>query len=167
MTRLFLGLGSNIEPARYLPLGLSELEALLGALRISPVYEGAAIGFSGAPFWNLVIEAQTSLAVGELQRAIRTIEYAHGRPENASRFSPRSLDIDILVYGDVCGVVDGVALPRGEILENAFVLRPLAELAADAIHPGVNKSFGELWTAYDAASQPLSPVSLDAESLRN
>ena len=73
MTRLFLGLGSNIEPARYLPLGLSELEGLLGSLRVSPVYEGAAIGFSGAPFWNLVVEAQTSLSVGELQKAIRDI----------------------------------------------------------------------------------------------
>ncbi|WOJ92956.1 2-amino-4-hydroxy-6-hydroxymethyldihydropteridine diphosphokinase [Congregibacter variabilis] len=161
MTRLFLGLGSNIEPARYLPLGLSKLEALLGKMRVSPVYEGAAIGFSGAPFWNLVIEAQTSLSVGELQSALRVIEYAHGRAKDASRFSPRSLDIDILLYGDVCGVVDGVVLPRGEILENAFVLRPLAELAPDAIHPGVHKSFSELWGDYDADSQPLTPVSLD------
>ncbi|EED30582.1 2-amino-4-hydroxy-6-hydroxymethyldihydropteridine pyrophosphokinase [gamma proteobacterium NOR5-3] len=167
MTRLFLGLGSNIEPARYLPLGLSELEGLLGSLRVSPVYEGAAIGFSGAPFWNLVVEAQTSLSVGELQSALRTIEYAHGRAKNASRLSPRSLDIDILIYGDACGVVDGVVLPRGEILQNAFVLRPLAELAPDAVHPGVKKSFGELWAKYDAASQPLTPVSLDDVSVRN
>lgn len=167
MTRLFLGLGSNIEPARYLPLGLLELKALLGTLRVSPVYEGAAIGFSGAPFWNLVVEARTSLAVGELQKAIRDIEYAHGRAKNASRLSPRSLDIDILIYGDECGVIDGVVLPRGEILENSFVLRPLAELAPAAMHPGVKKSFGELWADYDAASQPLTPVSLDGSSLRS
>lgn len=167
MTTLFLGLGSNIEPARYLPLGLSELEGLLGTLRVSPVYEGAAIGFAGAPFWNLVVEAQTSLAVGALQEAIRSIEYAHGRAINASRLSPRSLDIDILVYGNECGVVDGVVLPRGEILENAFVLRPLAELAPHSMHPGVHKSFGELWADYDAAAQPLSAVSLDVQFLRS
>lgn len=167
MTRLFLGLGSNIEPARYLPLGLSELRALLGDLRVSPVYEGASIGFTGAPFWNLVVEAQTSMTVGDLQKAIRDIEYAHGRAKDASRFSPRSLDIDILIVGDECGVVDGVVLPRGEILDNAFVLRPLAELAPDAMHPGVHKSFGELWAGYDADSQPLTPVSLGAESLRS
>lgn len=162
MTRLFLGLGSNIEPRRYLPLGLTELETLLGPLRLSPVYEGAAIGFNGEPFWNLVVEAETSLSVADLQRALRTIEYAHGRPQNASRCSPRSLDIDILVYGDLCGVVDGVVLPRGEILENAFVLRPLAELAPEALHPVAGRSYRELWETYDAASQPLRLVSLDA-----
>lgn len=167
MTPLFLGLGSNIEPARYLLRGLAELEALLGTLRVSPVYEGAAIGFAGAPFWNLVVEAETSLAVGDLQAALRGIEYAHGRPQNATRCSPRSLDIDILTYGDVCGVVDGVVLPRGEILENAFVLRPLAELAQHSLHPGVGKAYGELWRDYDAASQPLTLVSLDLESLRS
>lgn len=161
MSRLFLGLGSNIEPQRYLPLGLAELEALLGPLRLSPVYEGAAIGFQGEPFWNLVVEANTALDVGDLQRALRTIEYAHGRPENASRCSPRSLDIDILLYGDLCGVIDGVELPRGEILDNAFVLRPLAELAPEDVHPVAGLSYRELWAAYDASSQPLRAVSLD------
>lgn len=167
MTQLFLGLGSNIEPARYLSLGLEELEALLGELRVSSVYEGAAIGFAGAPFWNLVVETQTLLSVGDLQAALRSIEYAHGRPENASRFSPRSLDIDILVYGDVCGVIEGVVLPRGEILDNAFVLRPLAELAPGGMHPSDGRSYAELWQQYDTASQPLRAVSLDAESLLN
>ncbi|WOJ96945.1 2-amino-4-hydroxy-6-hydroxymethyldihydropteridine diphosphokinase [Congregibacter brevis] len=161
MTQLFLGLGSNIEPQRYLPLGLAELESLLGPLRLSPVYEGAAIGFNGAPFWNLVVEASTSLSVGELQVALRTIEYAHGRPQNASRNSPRSLDIDILIYGELSGVVDGVVLPRGEILENAFVLRPLAELAPDDRHPVNGRTYSDLWNAYDAAAQPLQAVALE------
>lgn len=167
MMRLFLGLGSNIEPAHYLPLGLTELESLLGTLRVSPVYEGAAVGFAGAPFWNLVVEARCALSVGDLQKAVRTIEYAHGRPKDASRFSPRSLDIDILMYGELCGVVDGVVLPRGEILENAFVLRPLAELAPEVVHPGVKSSFAELWRDYDARAQPLTPVSLAGHSVRN
>ncbi|MDP5053790.1 MAG: 2-amino-4-hydroxy-6-hydroxymethyldihydropteridine diphosphokinase [Congregibacter sp.] len=167
MTRLFLGLGSNIEPARYLPLGLAELENLLGSLRASRVYEGAAIGFSGAPFWNLVVEAQTELSVGDLQAALRAIEYAHGRPVQASRFSPRSLDIDILIYGDSCGVVDGVVLPRAEILDNAFVLRPLAELAGSSLHPAVGRTYAELWQAYDAESQPLTPVAWDGQVLRS
>jgi 2-amino-4-hydroxy-6-hydroxymethyldihydropteridine diphosphokinase len=167
VTRLFLGLGSNIEPARYLPLGLAELETLLGSLRVSKVYEGAAIGFSGAPFWNLVVEAQTELTVGDLQTALRVIEYAHGRPAQASRFSPRSLDIDILVYGDICGVIDGVVLPRAEILDNAFVLRPLAELAASCVHPAVGRTYAELWQDYDAGSQPLTVVSWDAPVVRS
>ena len=59
----------------------------------------------------------------------------HGRPANATRFSARQLDIDILTYDEVVGTVEGVQLPRGEILENAFVLCPLAELAPDTLHP--------------------------------
>ncbi len=157
---IFLGLGSNIEPARYLRIGLEALEALLGNLRRSAVYEGAAIGFVGDPFWNLVVAAETRLSVGELQMALREIEYAHGRPKNATSKSPRTLDIDILTHGDLVGKVDGVLLPRPEILKNAFVLRPLAELAGDAVHPSEGRSYAALWADYDQARQPLEEVRL-------
>ena len=160
MTDIFLGLGSNIEPAQHLRVGLAKLESLLGPLRQSAVYEGAAIGFDGDPFWNLVVGAQTELSVGELQVALRQIEFAHGRPRNATSNSPRTLDIDILTYGELVGKVDGVLLPRPEILKNAFVLRPLAEVAGEAVHPGEGRGFGELWSAYDQASQPLREVTL-------
>lgn len=160
MTRIYLGLGSNIEPRRHLPRGLTELTGLLGPLRCSPVYEGAAIGFDGEPFWNLVIEGRTELSVGALQGALREIEYRHGRPRNAGRLTPRTLDIDILTHGDLVGTVDGVELPRPEITANAFVLRPLAELAGNVRHPAMNATYAELWRAYDQASQPLTPVAL-------
>jgi 2-amino-4-hydroxy-6-hydroxymethyldihydropteridine diphosphokinase len=162
MTRIFLGLGSNIEPAHYLPIALGELRALFGELRCSAVYEGAAMGFRGDPFWNLVVSARTALPVGALQRALRAIEYAHGRPRDATPASPRTLDIDILTYGDTVGRIDGVALPRDEILRHAFVLRPLAELAPDARHPQCGQSYAALWAAFDQAAQPLRPVLLQA-----
>ena len=71
----------------------------------------------------------------ELARNLRQIEIEHGRPADATRFSARQLDIDILTYDDRVGLIDGVQLPRDEILENAFVLCPLAELSPDALHP--------------------------------
>ena len=160
MKELFLGLGSNVRPQHFLPIGLRELNDLLGPLSQSAVYEGAAIGFSGDPFWNLVVRAETELAVGELQSALRDIEFRHGRAANATRFSARTLDIDILTLGDLSGLVDGVRLPRPEITENAFVLRPLAELAGDAMHPELKRSYAELWAEYDQASQPLRCVAL-------
>jgi 2-amino-4-hydroxy-6-hydroxymethyldihydropteridine diphosphokinase len=158
MPRVYLGVGSNIERERYITVGLDALQGLFGELALSPVYDSAAIGFNGQPFLNLVVAVDTDLGVGELQRRLRHIEVEHGRPPDASRFSARQLDIDILTYGDVTGLVEGVELPRGEILENAFVLRPLADLAPEEFHPSVGRRYRDLWRDYDRASQPLARV---------
>jgi 2-amino-4-hydroxy-6-hydroxymethyldihydropteridine diphosphokinase len=158
MARVYLGVGSNIERERYIVAGLDALQGLFGELALSSVYDSAAIGFEGQPFLNLVVRVDTDLGVGELARRLRHIEIEHGRPVNATRYSPRQLDIDILTYDDACGVIDGVELPRTEILENAFVLCPLAELAPETLHPDVRQSYSDLWRAYDQASQPLVKV---------
>ena len=158
MVRVYLGVGSNIERERYITAGLDALQGLFGNLLLSPVYDSAAIGFEGQPFLNLVVGVDTELRPGELYRRLRHIEYEHGRPPNASRFSARQLDIDILTWGDASGEVEGVTLPRGEILENAFVLRPLADLAPGACHPVDGRSYAELWRTYDQASQSLQRV---------
>lgn len=158
MTRVYLGLGSNIERERYIVAGLDALHTAFGTLSVSSVYDCAAIGFDGQPFLNLVVGLDTRVPLGELARGLRHIELEHGRPVNATRFSPRQLDIDILTYGDEVGVRDGVHLPRGEILENAFVLCPLAELAPTGVHPGVGEQYADLWRAFDQAAQPLQKV---------
>lgn len=158
MARIYLGLGSNIERERYLTAGLDALKVLLGELELSSVYDGPALGFDGQPFLNMVVGAETDLALATLAGRLRHIEYEHGRPQNATRFSARQLDIDILTYDDFVGTQDGLTLPREEILESAFVLRPLAELAPDAVHPVAGRSFRALWRAFDAAAQPLARV---------
>ena len=160
MTEVLLGLGSNIDARKNLPAGLAELGSLFGTVECSPVYEGAAIGVAGDPFMNLVVAAETDLGVGELQRTLRAIEFAHGRPQNAERCSPRTLDIDILLFGDASGLVDGIELPRREILQHAFVLRPLSDLRPSMKHPVDGRSFAELWAAFDQEAQPLLAVSL-------
>lgn len=155
MARVYLGLGSNIERERYITAGLDALAGLFGELALSPVYDSAAIGFEGQPFLNMVVGIETGLGVGELARQIRHIEVEHGRPENAQRYTPRQLDIDILTYDDLTGVIDGVELPRAEILENAFVLSPMADLAPGERHPVDGRSYAELWAAYDQSRQAL------------
>ena len=157
MARVYLGLGSNIERERYITAGLDALASLFGELTVSPVYDSAAVGFEGQPFLNLVVGIETELSVAELAKRLRHIEFEHGRPQNATRFSPRHLDIDILTYDDLVGVIDGVELPRGEILENAFVLRPLADLAPSVNHPTDGRSFHELWQSLDMSAQVLVP----------
>lgn len=158
MARVYLGLGSNIERERYLTAGLDALQGLLGELALSSVYDSAAIGFDGQPFLNLVLAADTDLPLQQLAARLRHIEFEHGRPVDASRYSPRQLDIDILTYDDVVGEFAGVTLPRDEILENAFVLCPLAELAPEELHPVERRSYRDLWQDYDQSSQPLSKV---------
>ena len=161
MPRVYLGVGSNIERERYITAGLDALEGLFGEMLLSPFYDSEAIGFEGQPFLNLVVGVSTDLAVGELQKRLRHIEYEHGRPANATRNSPRQLDIDILTYDDRVGMFEGVELPRGEIVENAFVLKPLSDLAPMQRHPVDGRTYSELWAGYDASSQAVRPVQID------
>ena len=158
MAQVFLGIGSNIERERYITAGLEALHALFRGLALSSVYDSAALGFTGQPFLNLVAEVHTDIVLAELAAQLRHIEVEHGRPANATRFSARHLDIDILTYGDAVGIYSGVQLPRDEILENAFVLCPLAELSPATLHPVVQRSYLSLWQSYDQSSQPLSRV---------
>jgi 2-amino-4-hydroxy-6-hydroxymethyldihydropteridine diphosphokinase len=161
MASVYLGVGSNIERERYIVAGLDALQALFGELALSPVYDSEAIGFEGQPFFNLVVAVDTELSVAELAARLRHIETEHGRPENAWPNSSRQLDIDILLYDQLVGVIDGVELPRGEILHNAFVLRPLAELAPELVHPVAEQSYHALWQAYDKSAQALKRVDFE------
>jgi len=155
---VFLSLGSNIDREHNIRGGLDALAALFGTLQLSPVYESEAVGFDGAPFLNLVVAMQTDMPVGELAQALRDIEAAHGRTRGEKKFSSRTLDIDILTYGDVTGEVDGVSLPRDEILKHAFVLTPLADIAAEVLHPALKESYATLLARLDMSKQKLWQV---------
>ena len=157
MTRVYISIGSNIERYRHVQAALDALSEWFGELRISPVYESESVGFEGSDFLNLVVAIDTELSVGELTRRFKRLEAVNGRKSGAPKFSPRTLDLDILTYGDTMGEVDGVQLPRAEILKNAFVLRPLADIAPDERHPVCGQSYGELWRAYNPG-QKLWPV---------
>lgn len=158
MAKVLLSIGSNIDQQRYITAGLDALSKQFGMLLISSVYESVAIGFDGDNFYNLVVGIETELCVGELSHYLKALEDKNGRRRDCPKFSARTLDIDILTYDDTVGTKDGVLLPRQEVLENAFVLLPLAELVPDDVHPVAMLSYEMLWQDYDR-DQVLWPIS--------
>ena len=156
--RVYISIGSNVDRERHVTVALDALAEAFGNLQLSSVYESESVGFAGSPFYNLVAGIDTDMSVGELARDFKALELQHGRLPGALKFSPRTLDLDILLYGDQVGEVEGVELPRAEVLTNAFVLQPLAEIAPDLRHPVCGHSYATLWQAYNTP-QRLWPVS--------
>jgi len=161
MARVYVSIGSNIEREASVRGGVAELKARFGPLLLSSVYESTAVGFSGDDFYNLAAGFDTELDVHEVVAALRRIEGDFGRNRSGPRFSSRTLDIDLLTYDALILDENGLVLPRPEILENAFVLRPLADIAPDVVHPSVGRTYRELWMAFDAEKQPLWEVAFE------
>ena len=90
---------------------------------------------------------------------LKAIEDRNGRLRSGPRFSARTLDLDLLLYDDL--VLETPRIPRDEILRYAFVLRPLAELDPQLVHPVTGRSMAELWAEFDASGQPMRQVALD------
>ncbi|MDG5499791.1 2-amino-4-hydroxy-6-hydroxymethyldihydropteridine diphosphokinase [Marinobacter sp. BGYM27] len=146
--RVYISIGSNIERERHIHAALNALAEHYGRLTVSSVYESEAVGFDGEHFLNLVVGLQTEESVSTLSRFLKALEAENGRHHDAPKFSARTLDLDILTYDDRVGVFDGVELPRSEILTNAFVLCPLAEIAPVDQHPVNGQNYTELWSQY-------------------
>ncbi|PIE24865.1 MAG: 2-amino-4-hydroxy-6-hydroxymethyldihydropteridine diphosphokinase [Neptuniibacter caesariensis] len=158
MAAVFVSIGSNIDRKRYISNALDELSAIFGKVRLSSVYESEAVGFDGDNFYNLVAHFETRLSIAQLSMTLKQIEDKNGRCRQGPKFSGRTLDIDILTYDDRVGIIDGVQLPRDEIVQNAFVLLPLAEIAGTELHPELKQSYAELWQQYDKEKQQLWAV---------
>ncbi|WP_425929636.1 2-amino-4-hydroxy-6-hydroxymethyldihydropteridine diphosphokinase [Pseudomonas sp. NyZ201] len=155
LTRVYLGLGSNVERERHLTAGLDALAGFLQQMECSPVFESQAVGIKSGPFLNLVVTGLTDLPLIELDRRLKFIEADNGRYAPERKGLP--LDIDVLMYGDLHGNFDGLILPRAEILKNAFVLWPLSLIAPQLVHPGAGKSIAQLWSEA-RIDQVLAPV---------
>lgn len=162
MRLVSVSIGSNIERDYHIRACLTALNTTFHNLRISRVYESEPVGFEdGRNFYNLVATFESDWSVAELQAWCKRIEYEHGRQPDTPKFSPRKLDIDLLTVGSLIGSIDGVKLPRDEILHHAFVLRPLAELLPEASHPVDRRRYAELWSCFNPGTQRLWPVAFD------
>ncbi len=128
----FLGLGSNLaNPEEQVLAAFTQIAATPGVtlLRRSSLYRTAPIGFADQPdFINAVAEIATTMAPEELLEAMLNIEHSHGRIREFQN-APRTLDVDLLLYGDVVLDTDSLTLPHPRAHERAFVLHPLLEIA--------------------------------------
>lgn len=157
MAIVYISLGSNIDRKKHVKQGITALKSAFGELTLSSLFESESIGFKGAAFYNMVIALNTSASITDVSKQLREIEYAHGRSKNAKKFSPRTLDLDILLYDDLV-LEQPAQIPRNEITTNAFVLWPLAEIAPQRKHPILKQTYQQLWQAFDKQSQQLIPV---------
>lgn len=161
MTRVYLSLGSNIEPEKNLRAALAQLRARFGAIEVSRACRTEAVGFEGPAFLNLAVGLDTDDNPESLDTWLHALEDRHGRRRDVPRFSSRTLDVDIVLFGEQ--VVDGpghLQVPRDD-LKHAFVLAPLAEIASEAIHPVTGKTMGELWRAHPEHGVPMERVLLE------
>jgi 2-amino-4-hydroxy-6-hydroxymethyldihydropteridine diphosphokinase len=145
----YISIGSNIDRERHIPASIQALKASFGRLSVSSIYESESVGFSGDPFFNLVVGFESDHEVNKIMQILRQIELDNGRNRECKKFSARTLDLDLILYGDLI-VNDGrIQIPRDEIERYAFVLEPLAEIAGHLRHPISGVRYAELWEKFD------------------
>ncbi len=132
---LYIGLGANlgspVDTIRQAAARLARIPGLFD-LRLSPLYRSAPVDSSGPDYVNAVAQARTTLAPQEVLARLQAIETANGR-ERPYRNAPRTLDLDLLLYGDDRIDAPDLTVPHPRMHVRAFVLRPLADLAPDLV----------------------------------
>lgn len=157
---IFISVGSNVDKEKHTKAGLQGMYQAFGTLILSSVFESESVGFEGNNFYNLVVKATTTLSIAEVCRVLKQIEQQNKRQRGEQKFAPRTLDLDLLLY-DALVITQPIILPRPEVLYNAFVLWPLAEIAGDELHPLEQKSYRDLWQVYDKSQQKLWAIEFD------
>lgn len=155
MAIAYLGLGSNQEPEENLRLCARELRRRFSVLAMSPVYRNKAIGFAGKDFLNAVACIETELSPVEVCRQLEEIHVLSGRERGESAYMSRTLDVDLLLYDDLIIDEPPVRVPRDDILDYAFVLGPLAEIAPDCVHPATGRPMRAHWAEFESGPDCL------------
>jgi 2-amino-4-hydroxy-6-hydroxymethyldihydropteridine diphosphokinase len=158
MARVYVSIGSNIEPEKNLRLAVEQLRERYGPVQVSAVYRSEAVGFEGDDFLNLVAAFESDNSPQAICAEFEVIHNLVGRDRRSGKWESRPLDIDLLLYNDLVMDERPVRIPRSDILEYSFVLRPLAELAPDLVHPVTGRTMLDHWQDFDAASHPLELV---------
>ena len=138
MSRVFIGIGSNIDPDHKVTEAIRSLACTFRIVGISTVWRTKAIGKTPQPpFYNLVVEIETRMSPPQLKaRVLRRIEDELGRRRSGDRYAPRTIDLDILLYGEHVVAADGLTIPAPDICARSFLAAGICELAPDLVLPG-------------------------------
>lgn len=166
MARVFVGVGSNLRPEENVREALRLLAREVRLAAVSTVYRTPALDRPHQPlFYNCAVEIETEMPPEELKRSVlRRIEQELGRVRGEDKYAPRTVDLDLLVYGDLVASSDDVVIPDPEIARRPFVAIPLAELAPDLELPGAGRRLREI--AAELASCGLEPLADYTAALR-
>ncbi len=150
MTTVYVGMGSNIDPEKNLKTAAEKLRAQFPVIKFSSVYSSSPQNETNQPdFLNAVAEIETDESLQQLAEKLQSIE-RELKKATPYRFGPRTIDLDILLYGELISEDSELTIPHPRMHERRFVLEPLVELAEkNLMHPVLKKTIGELLEAVD------------------
>lgn len=151
MTEAYISLGSNIEPETNMLRAVESLSRLVRITGISTVYLTPPVGGMDQPdFLNCVIRAETDISPRELKfRVLRSVEVGLGRVRTRNRYASRTIDLDLLIYGDMVLSSPGLRLPDPDIFRRPFLAEPVRELSPGLTIPGSGRSIEEIVSSMD------------------
>jgi 2-amino-4-hydroxy-6-hydroxymethyldihydropteridine diphosphokinase len=158
--RVFVAAGSNIEPEKNLARACAQIAHAWPDAIFSRAYRNVAVGFEGPDFINLVTGFQAAQPLHSVIEKLRAIETNCGRPRYAPKWASRTMDLDVLLYGDLVEQTADYTLPRPDLLKRPYMLGPLAEIAPDVVHPVAHQSIAHLWAAFDRDGHTMTEVEI-------
>ena len=161
MTQVLVAAGSNVEPRVNLRRALDALARHYPGLVRSTAYRNRAVGFEGEDFINLVVGFDTDDDVRTVLGHLHEAETLCGRARDAPKWAPRSMDLDILLFGDRGCDEPGLELPRPDLVRRAYMLGPAAEIAPDTVHTTLGLTLAELWRNFAQDEHPMTAVELE------
>ena len=158
--RVFVAAGSNVEPEHNLERACAQIAHIWPDARFSRAYRNVAVGFEGPDFINLVVGFSAAQPLHFVIERLRGIETNCGRPRYAPKWASRTMDLDVLLFGDLVEKTADYTLPRPDLLKRPYMLGPLAEIAPEVMHPTAHRPIGDLWKEFDRDGHEMNAVTL-------
>lgn len=162
--RVLVGVGSNINREYHTREAYWQLRRFYSVISVSQVYDCPAQGFEGVNFYNWAVCLETEQSLQAVHQKFKSLEAKYGRKDWHKKHCSRTMDLDLLCFNQqICK--EPVLLPRPEILDRAFVLKPLADIVPHQRHPVAGQTYLQLWQQFEQGAQPIQPVAFEWSSL--